>query len=200
MGKIKFVYFDIGGVLVNHMAALERVAEDLGVDEGLVKQVFSENADRLDREEISWGEFEKTLMEKLGTDKSLEADLAEFFVENFEKVESSHRLIGELEGRFEIGILSNVAREIFDLIEKKEKIPMMDYKAVIKSGEWKVIKPEEEIYQIGEVKAGFAGEEILFIDDKRVNVEEARALGWQAVQFDYKKAAEGVRKIRQRLG
>ncbi|MGM9483707.1 HAD family hydrolase [Roseateles sp. NT4] len=47
----------------------------------------------------------------------------------------------------------------------------------------KQIKPSAEIYAIAERRFGVPPEELLFLDDHPVNVEAARARGWQSVLF-----------------
>jgi putative hydrolase of the HAD superfamily len=56
-----------------------------------------------------------------------------------------------------------------------------------------VVKPNPELYRHALAKLGTQPEETLFIDDKRPNIEAARALGIQAIQFS------SVERLRQDL-
>lgn len=58
-------------------------------------------------------------------------------------------------------------------------------------------KPQPEIYQELERMAGASGEEIAFFDDSPVNVQAARALGWNAETID--PAADPAAQIRRSL-
>jgi FMN phosphatase YigB (HAD superfamily) len=53
-----------------------------------------------------------------------------------------------------------------------------------------VAKPDPAIYRHTLAELGVEPEEALFIDDKRINVEAARALGIQAIEFS---SVEGLR-------
>ena len=61
---------------------------------------------------------------------------------------------------------------------------------VIVSGEEGVIKPDRRIYEITAQRLPFAPESVVFFDDRRDNVEAARAFGFDAEVF---KSADQVR-------
>ena len=46
------------------------------------------------------------------------------------------------------------------------------------------IKPNKEIYDFVQEGLGLKGEEIFFVDDKKVNVDSAISCGWKAVEHD----------------
>lgn len=52
------------------------------------------------------------------------------------------------------------------------------------SGHMEVIKPEAQIYQMLEADCGIAPEKLLFADDRRDNIDAARARGWQVHLFE----------------
>jgi len=47
--KIKFIYFDIGGVLVDHVSALKKIANELKISEKKVIALFAKHCDEIDR-------------------------------------------------------------------------------------------------------------------------------------------------------
>ena len=53
---------------------------------------------------------------------------------------------------------------------------------IVVSGEEKVIKPDPRIFQVLFRRGGFAPEQALFVDDNRLNVQAARALGMTAIE------------------
>lgn len=62
--------------------------------------------------------------------------------------------------------------------------PIFDlFRAIVVSGEEKVVKPAPEIFAIAQRRFGHAVNTMLFIDDNVANVEGARACGWQAHHF-----------------
>jgi len=87
-----------------------------------------------------------------------------------------------LRPRFQTAILSNAgsdARRQFTEIFGFNRI----VDEMIISAEEGVAKPDERIYRIALERLGVEAQEALFLDDLAVNVEAARRLGMQAVQF-----------------
>ena len=58
-----------------------------------------------------------------------------------------------------------------------------DFDVLIWSFQHRMIKPDPEIYHLLLEKLGTSPEETLFLDDKLENIEAARRLGIQALQF-----------------
>ncbi|MBU1200559.1 hypothetical protein KJ953_03425 [Patescibacteria group bacterium] len=115
MKKVKFVYFDIGGVLVDHVLALKKIAKQLEISEERTIALFHEYCDKFDRGVLSWSSFEKIFYDKLNISNKLGKSLVEFFVDNFGVIQETHDLINEIKSSVDIGILSNVAEETFRL-------------------------------------------------------------------------------------
>lgn len=95
-----------------------------------------------------------------------------------------------------MGLLSNIYLGVFDTLAQKEFLPYTDWNAKVLSSEIGTVKPESEIYQIAEEKAGVDPKEILFIDDKEDFLQPAKNRGWQTFQFDQNNPRASVLKIR----
>jgi 2-haloacid dehalogenase len=54
---------------------------------------------------------------------------------------------------------------------------------ILVSGEEKLAKPDPAIYRLAEQRFGFAGEELIFADDREENIAGARACGWRVHHF-----------------
>ena len=80
------------------------------------------------------------------------------------------------------GILSNMGDSVLESIEATFAW-INDFDVLIWSYQHRLAKPEPEIYQLLLEKLGTAPEETLFLDDKLVNIEAARAEGIQGLQF-----------------
>lgn len=76
---------------------------------------------------------------------------------------------------------------------------MARYEAIIDSSQVKAIKPEEKVYQIATERAGCPPEEILFVDDSRVNLMAAQKQGWRVLWFDDYRPDESVARIQSAL-
>jgi putative hydrolase of the HAD superfamily len=80
------------------------------------------------------------------------------------------------------GILSNMGDNVLESLEAN--FPWLnDFDVLIWSYQHNLAKPEPEIYHLLLERLGTAPEETLFLDDKLVNIEAARHLGLQALQF-----------------
>ena len=64
MKKIKFIYFDLGGVIVDHISGLIKTAEKFNLDKVEVISLFKKHANDLDRGLLSLGELEEIFDKK----------------------------------------------------------------------------------------------------------------------------------------
>ncbi len=85
-------------------------------------------------------------------------------------------LIKELKkGGYGIYLLSNAGKEFH---EERKNIPALEmFDGVIISADYKIIKPEKEIYLKLFEKYGLMAEECFFIDDVQKNIDGASAVG-----------------------
>jgi putative hydrolase of the HAD superfamily len=89
-------------------------------------------------------------------------------------------------------ILSNISDNVLESVEREfDWIHRFD--VLVWSYQLGIIKPNPAIYRYTLGKLGTQPEETLFIDDKRPNVEAARALGIQAIEYS------SVEQLREEL-
>lgn len=79
-------------------------------------------------------------------------------------------------------ILSNMGDSVMESILESFAW-VADFDVLIWSYQHRMVKPDPEIYQLLLEKLGTAPEETLFLDDKLENIEAARHLGIQGLQF-----------------
>jgi putative hydrolase of the HAD superfamily len=80
------------------------------------------------------------------------------------------------------GILSNMGDNVLENM-KKEFDWLGRFDVLVWSYQLKMAKPDPAIYRHILKELGTEAEETLFLDDKLVNIEAARALGIRAIQF-----------------
>lgn len=91
-------------------------------------------------------------------------------------------MTGLIDAGRDVTMLTNFAADTFQ--EARKLYPFLDLpRGVTVSGEVGLLKPDVAIYQRHVADFGLDPAACLFIDDVTVNVEGARAAGWQAVQF-----------------
>jgi putative hydrolase of the HAD superfamily len=89
-------------------------------------------------------------------------------------------------------ILSNMGDNVHENMQREfDWLPRFD--VLVWSYQLRIAKPDPAIYLHVLKELGTRAEETLFLDDKLVNVEAARALGIQAIQFS------SVEKLREDL-
>ena len=82
-----------------------------------------------------------------------------------------------------IGILSNTCQPHWDYVCSQYVLFPDLFDVIVLSYEVRAAKPSRVIYETAAEMAGFAPEDIFFVDDRIENVEGARAVGFEAVQF-----------------
>lgn len=193
---IKTIFFDIGGVLLNihPERTIKQLSDVTKITEQEIEAAFPEEAHhRYERGEISDSEFFKVVKRELPISNNLTE-------EQFWKAWSL--LVGEetevvkimnnLTTKYPVWLLSNtnpyhiLAEERFKLFDK--------ITGGIYSFEVGSRKPEGDIYIKALEIAGVTAEKSLFIDDLIENVEMARSLNMNAIQF------KSVNDLNERLG
>ena len=194
---IKWVFFDLGGVVVDLRPCYTRLASMLGKPQPIVQQAYARHAELASRGRISTAEFWR----RIGHDLELTRDgdfpnYSEFWTDNLEPIPETQALLREFPPTYHLAILSNTEFGVVDGALRKGRVPDLPYALVIKSCDVGFAKPDPQIYQIAQEKAGVQPGEILFTDDRQENVEAALAAGWQAIQFDSAHPARSVQEIR----
>lgn len=188
MAAIRFIYFDLGNVIVNfdHHRAARQMAEVAGVSaDNVWDAVFAGDLEaEYERGAISTREFYEAFCKRTQTQPDYGALLLAAS-DIFELNEAIVPLVDELLVRgHRLGILSNTNEAHWKLITSG-RFPVVNdsFEQYSLSYEMRVSKPEPAAYEIAAQLAGVAPHEILFTDDRLDNVEGAREVGFDAIQF-----------------
>lgn len=185
---IRNIVFDMGNVLIHWRPQL--FAERLGVPEEdrplLLRELFgSVEWIQMDRGTLSMEDGLAAVCRRLPP--RLHAPARELTWNWWRRwllpVEGMAELAGELKALgYGIYLLSNAKSDLplyFDLIPGSE---YFDGKIV--SADWKLLKPQPEIYETLLREYGLRAEECFFIDDLNINIEGARFVGMDGAIFD----------------
>ena len=185
---IKNIVFDMGGVLIHFKPAALLAHFDISpADRDLMlKEAFGSVAwIQLDRGTISAGEaleaMQANLPERLHP-------VAEELVNGWWKLElrpmeGMEQLLGELkELGYGIYLLSNTT------VRQPEYFPLIPgsqyFDGQIISAQWKLLKPQHEIYETLLREYGLRAEECFFVDDLNINIEGALCAGMSGAVFN----------------
>jgi putative hydrolase of the HAD superfamily len=192
--KPKAIIFDAFGVLISD--GIRGMAKKLALEMGLTEwpeffqqlPFWQENWQKLWRGEISEEEMEKGITPQLGEEK------ARRFFAGWRGLTKADKkmldLLRELKKKkdFKLGFLVNTPPKLLEYL--KQEIPLSLFDEVVFSCEAGLIKPDQRIFEKMVKKLGVKMVECLFIDDSQENIEAAKKLEMQTIQFKNKRHLE----------
>ena len=199
MGKIKFVYFDVGGVLLFWREALSALAKHHQKTINDVDEVFHKYDDLTCRGIITVQQLSRGMHKDLGLPYKEELDMSNFAKKYFRPIIETHRFIKSIAKKMPVGLLTNIYLGFLEMSFDHKFLPRLKYSAIIKSCDLGIIKPEKEIYLHAQKMAGVESSEILFIDDYEKNTAAAKKLGWQVFTFNNSNIHESIKSIEEML-
>ncbi len=202
--KTKFVYFDVGGVLLLDYSGTNKWVEmkrDLGVTEDLDEkfdQVWKRHRSRIcidcDVDNIV-SDFEKEVGIVIPENYSMLAD----FVNRFEVNEGIWLVAQSVKEKYKTGLLTNQYPRMFNLVKEKKLIPDVDWDVVVDSSVVGYQKPEQAIFELAEKEANHDSSEIFFIDNSPEHLEGAKKRGWKTFLYDPQNVTESNKKLTEIL-
>ncbi|MDD6570878.1 MAG: HAD family phosphatase [Thermoflexaceae bacterium] len=198
---IRTIIFDLGGVLVDFhpVEGMKKLGFSEEAVESFKKNIFSGLWEKCDEKPLEDYAIRKLFKEAVpGFEK--EVDL---LWDNITAVtgvyDYSCAWIKELKERgYQIYILSNFGQRAFEVNSQLYTF-LGDVDGKVISYEVKMIKPDAGIYHYLSEKYHLNPKEAVFIDDRKVNVDGARACGFQGIVFDnYEQARKELEYMMQR--
>ncbi len=177
----RVIVFDYGEVISVSQSAADRAAlvELSGLDTGLFWELYNRYRDDLDQGVTLPREYWNLIARDAGVEWS-PAQLQQLWaadIRSWISVEpGTVQLLAELHaGGTRVALLSNAG---FDFSDPFRHSPMAAYfEAMFVSAELGLIKPDPEIYRVTARELGITLEQMVFIDNKKINVDAATALG-----------------------
>lgn len=183
-GKIKFVYFDVGGVLCNTEFLYDRLSQKTGIKREHLKASYLKYIGLSCLGALSLNDVWELMTQDLELELNDEFDFLDFFADSLVPIIKSHHLVKDISGRYPLGLLTDIEPGVFEKNIAKGNVPNIKYSSIIKSFEHNLLKPDKRIFQLAQSSAGVSsGEEILYIEDKIENINAAKNFGWNTVHF-----------------
>ena len=199
MNSIKFVYFDIGNVLLLFQGGLQKMADKHGKTYSDFEKVFRKYDDLVCRGGMSSQELWHKYEEEIGIHED-DFNFADYWIDCCIPIKEVFELVQHLHTHgLRVGLLSNLYTDIYSVILKKNLFPFTSWDAKVISSEIKMAKPDVEMYAMAEQRAGVAPQEILFIDDKQDFLNPAIQRGWKTFLFDPTNPKESVSNLEKVL-
>ncbi len=194
---ISFVYFDVGGVLVDDVNGRIDKWIKMKRDIGITKE-SDEEFDRFydeQEKEICGGkdvdEIIPLIEERFNIDFPDGYSLFTDFINRFEKNQYIRLVIDKIKKKCRIGLLTNMYPGMLPVMVEKGIIPEVNWDVIIDSSVEGCQKPDLKIFELAQEKAKTEGENILFVDNKIKNINAAKDFGWQTFLYnpsDHKKS------------
>ena len=198
MSEIKCVLFDIGGVLVDwHMSWItSEISDRFNIDEDLITASFAKYLNELDSGKIE----EKEFWDKIASDTnshSLKENTESLWDTYFRKNAKLNRdvinLSKNIGDNYTIGIISNIEKITHKVVDDWHVLDSFEHQFM--SYKIGFSKPDSRIYKYVIDKLPFKPEDMIFIDDKKSNVEAALDSGIHAIHFtDYDELKKSLSK------
>lgn len=193
----KILYFDLGKVLVefSHERMFQQMAEVAGISPEAVREAIFGNEDaraaqwRYETGHITTDEFFDQFCQATGSSPDRKR-LADAVCDIFSPIEPTWELVRSLAAAGNrLALLSNTNSLQWDYVTDG-RFPIVAMGQPVSAFDWAILsyevgsmKPDHAIYDAAIQRAGVAADEVFFTDDRQENVEGARAVGIDAVQF-----------------
>lgn len=197
---ISFVYFDLGGVVIDDFSGNNKWRElqhELGISasnveafEKLWKQYAPELCIDRDVETLV-----PILAKELGLQLPKDYSLLNGFVKRFYANPEIWPVVERLKLKTRVGLLTNMYPRMFEAIERKHILPDVAWDIVIDSSLELLQKPDRKLFKLAEKRARVPHDEILFVDNGSEHIKEAKAFGWQTFLYDSSNHRAAVRDL-----
>ena len=200
MTEIRHIVFDIGKVLIHYDPELpfRRLITDDDKRAWFFAEVCTSDWNVEQDRGRSWEEAEALLIERHPDEhdniRSFRRHWHEMVPHAYE--DSVAIMEGLIDAGQDVTMLTNFAADTF--VEARNIFPFLNRpRGVTVSGEVKLIKPDEKIFDLHASSFALEPAAALFIDDSQKNVDGAKRAGWNAVLFQ---GAETLRADLARYG
>lgn len=199
MSQIKFIFFDIGGVLIDWRNAFKTVSAKFKIPFAEFINEWNIYNDRITRGKITPQEFWNHVKADLKIKEGKNFDFLDNWVSDYKPILEMHRFVYELSNTYKIGLLTNLYKGMLPILIRKKLIPNISYSSIVTSCETGLRKPEGEIYKLATKIANSKPEEILLVDDREDFIEGAKKVGWQTYLFKLSAVNKTISELTQIL-
>lgn len=194
MGQIKAVVFDYGGVLSSEQdrREVENMLELLKVDEDRFFHWYYHYRSSYDLGSTGEEYWRKVLAAcQVQSDPEVVAKIITHDLRSWTKTNPAmlNWAVELKQTGYKLGIISNMVQEILVYMQANFSWLKDDlFTSQVYSCDWQVCKPDPRIYHLSLEELGLEPGDCLFIDDLKVNIKAAQALGYAV--FHYRGTAD----------
>ena len=145
---IKFVYFDIGDVIVDCSRYFESVCADYKLDFEIFLSFYVKHKSDLITGKLKTEKFWEECVNHFGLERVDDYNFVKSWVLDYMPVESVKDLILKMENFVNVGIISNINSGVWEEMVSVGLVPKIKSEKVLLSCNLGVKKPEKEIYKM----------------------------------------------------
>jgi FMN phosphatase YigB (HAD superfamily) len=187
---IKFVYFDVGGVLIKDLMSgggWEKMKKEWGVKQNNDEE-FEKYFNKYEIKVctgIKLNSIIPRLEKRFGLTFPPGYDMQKDMISRFKRNDDVWSIVDKVkEAKINLGLLTNMYPGMLDELYEKNLIKRNYWNVVIDSSIEGVQKPDQNIFKLAEAKSGFSGNDILYIDNTNRYLKVAECLGWKTFLYD----------------
>lgn len=199
MSKISFIYFDVGGVFLDWRNVFTTPARDNGVTQKEITDIFEKYGKAITTGKISSDEFWQLCRKELNIPGGKDYNFLDAWISDYIPNKFIYDLASSLGRRYQLGIISNIYQGMYQKLVQKRIIPEGIFTETILSCDVHMRKPDREIYNLAQQRAGVTPQEILFIDDSESSLIIPKELGWETFLYNTKNYNKTNSKLRALL-
>ena len=199
MNNIRFIYFDVGGVLVDWSRAFETASAKFNLKVGDIGEVFDENHELITKGFLSPKQLWEKCIKRYSIKNTGDYNFLGSWVSDYQPIQEMHELIIKIKPRYSIGLLSNIYKGMLPLLLKKEIIQNIHYEQIIFSCDVGMMKPNPDIYALAQKKAKVDSNDILLVDDRDNYLEGAKKAQWNTFLFNNKQRDHSAKELEEYL-
>lgn len=202
MRKIKFIYFDIGGVMLNFDNYFKTATNKFNIDLNEFLELWKTDNIWADITigKIGPQDVWNKAIKKFNLKNADDYNFAESWMSDYIGRPEVHKLASDLSKKYKVGLISNLYSGMMPRLIETGKVADVDYSALVLSYEVGLDKKDKKIFEVATKKAGVLPEEILYIDDRKDFLEVATQVGWQTVWFNTENIDKSIKEIEKILG
>lgn len=182
--KPRFVYYDIGGVLLDFKHSVDYIAKYFKLDPKKLQPHIANYLELGSQGEMTANQCWRAIITAADGKFSETENYNLIWNQGCTPITKGHHDLVALAEKYPVGLFTNIWPDCLPIALQLNLIPNLQFKTIIQSWETKLMKPDHAAYQTAETAAGFSGSEILFIDDNLANLEAAQAQNWQVLKID----------------
>lgn len=174
---IKAIIFDCFGVLVGR--GFNETYKNAGGDPARDRLFIDDILDKANLGMISQSEFKDSIAKKIGVDVSRYEEAVEISEQPNQELLA---FIKALRQNYKTAVLSNANHGVLERVIPKDILDEC-FDALIVSAEVGMIKPDPKLYVYSAEKLGVDTTECVFIDDKSIYCDGAKAVNMQTIWY-----------------